>query len=572
MQLKKRIFTLIAVLMAAALLGLMALQLVLLDNAIELRKQAFRQNVNAALSSVVQKLETRETVSKVVDFLVKVPAGKDSTILMVHAKIDHDSVRANDSAYVTKTIRRDLQKTFADSAVLAWQPIPQSQRTALQDSLVRLLDKHEQRLVNEDGVLQDSAKAKEVFFYQFNTADSAIVRANATRGRRSGAFSILGNDGKRRGMIIKIIDELADLPPLPIELRINPALLDSLVGATLSENRILTPYAFGVRSASDGRIKFPHPDRFSEQLAKSEFKSRLFPNDLIYGGNDLVLYFPDQQMYVLKQTGVLLASSLILLAVLVFCFIYTVRTVFKQKDFAAALTDFINNMTHEFKTPISTISLASRALANPAIRNDEGKLARYTQIIQDENLRMRSQVEKILQMAVLEEGDYELNLAPIDAHALIAQAVYNVTLQIEKRNGRITTQFEAASPMIEADAVHFSSIIHNLLDNAMKYTRNEPAITVATTNTPQGLSIRIEDNGIGIAPGDQPRVFDKYFRVSTGNKHDVKGFGLGLSYVKLMVEAHGGKVGVKSDPGKGSTFEVFMPFHPFSGRQNHEPA
>jgi two-component system phosphate regulon sensor histidine kinase PhoR len=255
----------------------------------------------------------------------------------------------------------------------------------------------------------------------------------------------------------------------------------------------------------------------------------------------------------------LLSSSFILLGVVVFGFVYTVRTIYKQRQFAGLMVDFINNMTHEFKTPISTIALASEALANPEIVRDENRLLRYNRIIRDENTRMRNQVEKILEMAALEEGDYELNIAAVDAHKIIADAVQNIALQIEKRGGKIECQLRAAAPVIDADEVHLANIIHNLLDNANKYSPETPVIKIATENDGDGLHIRIADNGIGLRPEDQKRVFEKYYRVPTGNVHDVKGFGLGLSYVRLMVEAHGGTITVKSEYQKGSEFEIWLP-------------
>jgi two-component system phosphate regulon sensor histidine kinase PhoR len=172
---------------------------------------------------------------------------------------------------------------------------------------------------------------------------------------------------------------------------------------------------------------------------------------------------------------------------------------------------------------------------------------------------MRNQVEKILEMAALEEGDYELNIAAVDAHKIIEDAVQNIALQIEKRGGKIKCQLGAAAPVIEADEVHLANIIHNLLDNANKYSPETPVITIATGNDGAGLRIRIADKGMGLRPEDQKRVFEKYFRVPTGNVHDVNGFGLGLSYVKLMVEAHGGRITVQSEYQKGSEFEIWLP-------------
>jgi two-component system phosphate regulon sensor histidine kinase PhoR len=360
-------------------------------------------------------------------------------------------------------------------------------------------------------------------------------------------------------IIRKVVDDITTAKFVPFQARVKPAILDSLVDATLNEKGIATTYAYGVVSTPRDSLYFAKPANFTGDLKRSEFRSRLFPNDIFAAEDDLVLYFPQQNMYLLKQMVGLLSSSFVLLGVVVCGFVYTGRTIYKQRQFAGLMVDFINNMTHEFKTPISTIALASEAMDNPEIFKDENRLQRYNRIIRDENGRMRNQVEKILEMAALEEGDYELNIAPVDAHKVIAEAVQNIALQVEKRGGKIACRLEAAGHVVEADEVHLANIIHNLLDNANKYSPESPHISITTANSNESLHVRIADNGIGLRPEDQKRVFEKYYRVPTGNVHDVKGFGLGLSYVKLMVEAHGGRITVRSEYQKGSEFEIWLP-------------
>jgi two-component system phosphate regulon sensor histidine kinase PhoR len=221
--------------------------------------------------------------------------------------------------------------------------------------------------------------------------------------------------------------------------------------------------------------------------------------------------------------------------------------------------DFINNMTHEFKTPISTIALASDAIAQPEINNNEEKLKKYNRIIQDENSRMKQQVDKILQMALLEEGDYELNLSTIDLHELINNAVGNLSVRVENLGGKLETNLSASNYRIKGDAVHLINIINNILDNAIKYSPEGAHIIVQTHNEGSKIILSFIDNGMGIDEDDLKRVFDKYFRVPTGNLHDIKGFGLGLSYVKLMVEGHSGEIKIKSKPGTGTTVDITLP-------------
>jgi two-component system phosphate regulon sensor histidine kinase PhoR len=286
---------------------------------------------------------------------------------------------------------------------------------------------------------------------------------------------------------------------------------------------------------------------------------RLFPADIFSPPHDLVLYFPTRSAFLLQQIGLQLAATIVFMLIIVVSFVYTLRTIVEQKRIAHLMTDFINNMTHEFKTPLSTVALAVEAILRPDVIARREKIRRYSGIIMDENGRMRKQVDKILQMAVLERGEYELHMTLLDAHVILNSAIEGIALQVEQRKGTVTCSFEARSSVVHADPLHLTNVINNLLDNANKYSPDAPRILVSTQNVDGKLVIRITDNGIGIQAEDVPKVFDKYYRVPTGNVHNVKGFGLGLSYVKLLVTAMGGEVGITSRYGEGTTAEVRMP-------------
>jgi len=223
-------------------------------------------------------------------------------------------------------------------------------------------------------------------------------------------------------------------------------------------------------------------------------------------------------------------------------------------------TDFINNMTHEFKTPIATISLAADSITSPMISGNASKVNRFADIIKQENKRMLSQVEKVLQMAKFDNENLKLKVTELDIHGLIEEAVSNVSLQVEQRNGHVSTLLEAKNPIIMGDKTHISSMIHNLLDNANKYSPKNPTISVSTRNVRNGVEVIVTDKGIGMTSEAKKHIFDKFYRVHTGNLHDVKGFGLGLSYVKALMTAHNGTVNVQSELGKGSTFSLYFPF------------
>ncbi len=248
--------------------------------------------------------------------------------------------------------------------------------------------------------------------------------------------------------------------------------------------------------------------------------------------------------------------------ILVFSFYYTISTIFRQKKLSEIKNDFISNMTHEFKTPISTISLACEVLNDKAIEKSPERTSNYVKMISDENKRLSLLVENILQTAILDKGEFKLKIQSTDIHTLIEQTIANIKIQVENKEGEITTELNAELPVINADRVHITNIIFNLIDNAIKYSNQNPVINIATRSNKHGIFISIKDNGIGISKENQHRIFDTMFRVHTGNVHNVKGFGLGLSYVKAVVEKHGGSIKVESELNKGSTFIVYLPTNP----------
>ena len=274
----------------------------------------------------------------------------------------------------------------------------------------------------------------------------------------------------------------------------------------------------------------------------------------------LLVYFPKIANAIWGSIWYTMMASLIFTLIILAGFIYTIFVIFRQKQLSEMKNDFINNMTHEFKTPIATISLAADSITSPMVSNDTNKVKRFADIIKQENRRMHGQVEKVLQMAMIEKRDLNLNQSPVDLHELIQQAVHNIALQVEQKEGEIVTQLNADEPIIEGDPTHISNIIYNLLDNANKYTPERPYIIVSTRNIPEGVEVIVKDNGIGISKEARKHIFEKFYRVHTGNLHDVKGFGLGLSYVKAMMTAHRGRIDVFSEPGKGSSFILVFPF------------
>ncbi len=566
MEHKQKTMTTIIVLITVALLGMVWVQIVLLQKAFELARQAHAQNVNAALNRIVSKLEDREIATHAFKAIMKPLA--PTQIFAVHARLEDDSIKTGDRiAFVDSNILGAQAPPFdfnpKNGSFSFTLSSPQHVRLRLLDSLGQpaFIVVDEKKPAGTYNLKLDSAQAQSNgYYFNFNVgSDSAtydVMVGDAQHRENAKWFT----QERKRKIVAQVFDDLTLPQREPIETRVQPAVLDSIVRTVLQEQGLDMRYAYALQKhEAQDSLKFVTPAALASSLRRSPFRARLFPSDPFYPQHDLLLYFPAQQLYLLKKNGAVLLSVFGLLAIIVFCFVYTLRTLFKQKQFGQLLTQFINNMTHEFKTPISTIALASEAFKNTQVLQDREKIQRYSGIILDESQRMRNQVEKILQMAVLEEGDYELNPSQLDIHEMLAEALHNFAVQVEKRKGEIVRRFNATKTLIEADAVHFSNMIHNLLDNANKYTPHVPRIVVSTASDERGVHIEIADNGIGLRAEEQRLIFDKYYRVPTGNVHDVKGFGLGLSYVKLMAEAHGGAVDVQSEYQQGSVFHLFLP-------------
>lgn len=336
------------------------------------------------------------------------------------------------------------------------------------------------------------------------------------------------------------------------------------IDTALKRYNIREPYEYTITNIFQSQIvKSPgfNPEKHNSNAIDIPLTFINNPEALYY--EVLHLYIKEENNFIIRKIGWYIAGSVLFTIIIISAFYLTIRTMFNQKKLSEIKSDFINNMTHELKTPLATISLAIDALTNEKVIHDTDKIRYYSQMIKDENKRMNKQVEKILQSARIEKQDIKLNLQNLNAHEIINKVANNVNLQILDKNGTLSLSTEAENFMIEADEVHFSNVVFNLLDNAIKYSKEDLAIEIITRNEGNMFVLMVKDNGIGMSKETQSRVFEKFYRAHTGNLHNVKGFGLGLSYVKVIVEAHGGKVKVDSVLGKGSTFSAYFPIvHP----------
>ena len=344
-----------------------------------------------------------------------------------------------------------------------------------------------------------------------------------------------------------------------IEDKISRAQVEALLKEKLSEKGVDMPFEYAVYH--EGQKPVFQSDNFNEYENFKYFRASLFPGSLFSKPTFISVYFPNEKQHFRKSMGLIGGSSLLITLLILMLFSLALFIIFKQKRLSEMKNDFVNNMTHELKTPISTISLASQMLSDRSIPDEQKNLKQISRIIQAESKQLGFQVERVLQMAIFDHGQLKLKVQEVDMHDLIETVAQNFLLQIEKREGKLEFLPEADQAVVSGDSMHLTNVISNLIENAMKYTRRTPEITLTTSNENGHLVVSVSDNGIGISKEDQKRIFDKFYRVPTGNVHNVKGFGLGLSYVKLIVEHHGGTIKIKSEPDKGSRFDIHLPLY-----------
>lgn len=343
-----------------------------------------------------------------------------------------------------------------------------------------------------------------------------------------------------------------------IRRRINVPLLAAALREEFTAHGIPLAFCFAVRNDRNQLILAS--ENYDSTLRSERYTVRLFPNDVVGKPYFLEVFFPEQPAYLRHATGLVSISAMAVSLLIIFLFGLTLYVIFRQKKLSEIKTDFINNMTHELKTPISTISLASQMLSDPSIPPEAKNISHIAGIIKNESKRLSYQVEKVLQMSVFDRGKIPLKIKTVNMHELIESIISNFKIQVKKREGTINWLFQAAHSRVNGDELHLTNVIVNLLENALKYCDKTPEILVTTENQKRFLKVSVRDNGIGISKENLRKVFEKFYRVPTGNVHNVKGFGLGLSYVKKIVEEHGGEVGVESEPGKGSVFYIMLPF------------
>ncbi len=488
--------------MAIALLGLLAMQIVYLEKMVAMRNSQFSEIVMRSLYSVSTMLEQNET---------KYFLDKD----LAEAEQTYSGISQNSFSF------SDRHEAAIDTTFSGEEQPTSNVRPANLPTLKDLNDTYQHK--------QEILKGQ--YLYQKSLLNEVIL-------------TILNHSSDR-----------------PIQERADSATVASYLRSELEYNGLTLPFEFAIVNRTTGVVY--KTNGYSPMSQQDVYSQALFPNDPKSKQYTLNVTFPNKSDYIFSSVKFLvpsLAFTFLLLGV----FLYTISIAFKQKKLSEIKNDFINNMTHEFKTPISSISIAAQMLNDDSVRKSPEMLKHVSSVINDETKRLRFQVEKVLQLSLFDRKNATMRLEEEDANANIYSVINTFKLKVEKYGGHIDADLEAEDPIIKVDKMHFTNVIFNLLDNAVKYRREDvpPVLKVSTVNPDEDhIQITVQDNGIGMKREDLKKIFEKFYRVSTGNLHDVKGFGLGLAYVSKMIELFGGSIHAESELNKGSNFIITLPLY-----------
>ena len=503
---KKQYIHILIGVITSALIGLVVIQIYWIDNAVTLKEEEFKRNVRSALFSVSNKLEK-------IDATYRIKTNKQGQ-QQFNQQLNklNASMHNNDSAAV-------FQKDGVTYKVNEKQ--------------------------TENGQVYQKS-----------------IQTVSPNGQVGFELSIQGQgsvNGNQPSVFNELLEGLVGNRYRTIKERLDKDILDSLLKSELLNRGIKAKYQYGVFDYNGNELIVDSVSNINK-IRQSGFYAQLFPNDVMETPHFLSVFFPHKKGYLLRTMWMMLSTSVLLLIIIVWAFTFTIQTIFKQKKLSEVKNDFISNMTHELKTPISTISLACEALSDRDMVSDEKVRGNYVGMINQENKRLGLLVESVLKSATWDKGDLKLKKEEFDLHQIIMEVSDNILIQVESKLGSLHKNLNAVKTMISADKVHITNLIYNLLDNANKYSPETPEITITTENIKEGLLLTVSDEGQGIKRENLNKIFEKFYRVPTGNVHDVKGFGLGLNYVKAIIERHGGEISASSFFGKGTKFKIYIPF------------
>jgi len=522
----KLFFRILVVLMSLSLIGIILVQVYWFDKSFENNEEQFKFHVKQVLGNVANKLQKYEAYTfyekynHVKDSIGKAPEKSD---FLEFGYFQRDSRTNETIVYSNSIISEDygISPSFFDKKL---------------DSLkgIKNFSANRKTEVYSDGIDDSSIK-------QNSSPDIKI--------EKSGSLDLLNN--YQFEMFFRDIAAMR-----PIQERVSNDMLQKMLSEELKEYGVKTPFEFNVYS--NGLATKVKSENFKYDKSSTYSIPIFIDND---GNNkyQLLITFPQKKKFLFSELIAICVLSIIFTLIIIIAYSSALSQLIKQRQISEIKTDFINNMTHEFKTPIATINLALDAIKNPKVIEDKEKVHRYLQMIRDENKRMHAQVENVLRISKLEKKELEISKDSNDIHGIIEDAIEHVNLIIEDREGKITTHFDATRTTVLLNDVHFTNVIVNILDNAIKYSPLAPIIDVYTENVKEFVIIKIKDQGAGMSKVAQKRIFEKFYREHTGDLHNVKGHGLGLAYVKRIVDDHNCQIFVESEKGKGSTFIIKVP-------------
>ena len=512
---KRTAVWLIVTLMSIALIGLASFQVYWINNTIDLNKQTFNENVITALQQVAINLERREAARLASEnFMAFIGQGDPGS--------------------------GNIRFTFREERITS-------------DGKRQVKVKGDTTLLDADFISSLKPRSIDTFILPPPGAPielSVIEDLDTTFSNEKHRFI------SRSHMVNVVIEQLTN--PNRITDRLKESELDSLLSFVFNAYGIDLEYEFGVWNEATDSLVIGNQNQLDD-LQNSELRAALYPSDLIGDMNFLLVNFPSQGTYLFKEIWTTLVASVVFILIVVSCFSYAIYIIFKQKKLSEMKNDFINNMTHELKTPIATVGLAVEALGEKEMRSNESVLLRYLGMIKEENTRLSVQVEKVLQSAILEKETFTIKSESLELHEVIKKAVEKVRINLEDRDGEIIVDLSAKKDKVNGDSHHLTNVIINILDNAIKYSPDKPELSISTYNQVGAMVIEISDKGMGMEADTVKHIFEKFYRAHTGNRHDVKGFGLGLSYVKTIIDKHEGEIVATSELGKGSTFKITLP-------------
>lgn len=510
---KKSTIWIVSIIIGVSFIGLLYLQMRYIRQMVKMRKEQFDESVIRSLDQASRNLEQNETFRYLEQISQEAMKDTDSTM----------TVYRGAEKFITQTTKYSIsgkgnQMTSSfelQTKIKHPSAIPKVLRFKSSNSISEASKNFQEHVKN-------------AYVYQKGLLDEVV-------------YSILYTASDR-----------------PLAERVNFKLLDQDIRYALENNGISMPYHFTV-STSDGREVYRCPD-YEEKGEDYSYSQVLFRNDPSNKMGIVKIHFPDMNSY-LMGTARMMIPAIAFTVILFVTFVFTIYVIFRQKKVTEMKNDFINNMTHEFKTPISSISLAAQMLSDQSIKKSEAMYESLSRVINDETKRLRFQVEKVLQMSLYDRDNIAFKQKVLDANALLEGVIKTFNLKVTQNGGEISSDLKAENASIYVDEMHFTNVIFNLMDNAVKYKRDDVALhlTVRTWNAGNKIHISVEDNGIGIQKDDLKHIFDKFYRVHTGNKHDVKGFGLGLAYVKKIVSLQKGTIHAESEYGQGTKFIITLP-------------